>query len=151
MRILILIFCFLIPINSWAALDYEKGIARELIAKAVLNPSVSLDTKLLSRIYQRIDQVKVKIASEGRDFPYCLNNPGATGFHQKRKMRDIYICNLTLTMSAYDVAQTIIHETIHSLDIYNECETSRTEVAIMRASLGKVAYRNKYWKSCGIF
>lgn len=133
-----------------ASLEYETRVARDLVQRAFEASASSPNQNLFSRIFQRLDQIKVKTAPEGRDFPYCLKNLGATGFHQKRNMNAIHICNFTLTMSTDHIAQTIIHETIHSLDIYDECETSRAEVAIMRASRGKVAYRNKYWRSCGI-
>ncbi len=119
-----------------------------LDAKSKTNPGSSL-RNLIVLLQRQIKLVSIKWAPAGTNFNRCVEKPNVLAFAIVGRP-NVYLCNLAFEdLSDEGMAQTIIHELVHTLGVADECNTSAVERHVMSASRFGLVYDNGYTERCG--
>jgi hypothetical protein len=137
---------FAVHAEDDGASKFDDAKARILRIVLDARRSERLKPAFLSSLYDAITNNPIRVETEPGEFPRCERR-GEIGFH---RYGTIYLCERLHRKPVAYIAQVILHENIHSLDVHDECETTRLELAVMDDSGWGRAMENSYVHRCGL-
>jgi hypothetical protein len=131
--------------------EKTRSLAVEWLEKIPIAEDFQLaadDQGMPSKVLEHLRVAPLNFVSDSEKS--LCNNPGIVGFTlENYEDRGIFICEKAHLYSQAFLAQMLIHEGIHLTGIKDECETTRLELNLVRAS-GVLPFVNSYFTDCGL-
>ena len=144
---------FLVPFVSEAqprfGTDLLKNHTLEVIHRAVTGAQHPKLRRLFLRVYHGLKSSHILEASWGRNYRRCQVERGIVAYQKNEKQKSVIrLCSNFHSLSYLAQLQTLVHESIHTLGIYNECEVHRIELALLNMARLDRTLRTKYDRVC---
>lgn len=125
----------------------EKTLAMLAIAGA---QAPAADRGAFERIAAALAQARIDWPAPGRQFASCRKDERqAYVIYRTKELRLCHDAVHNRPPVNY-LVQLLVHEGAHLVDIRDECEATRLEVAAMRLSGEGIEFRNAYMERCGL-
>jgi flagellar biosynthesis/type III secretory pathway protein FliH len=121
-----------------------------LLKKAVERTSSESDRALLEKMRQVLENSNIAIPKEGHDHKACLGDSAVLAFVNQLIPNKIFVCKRAAAASENRLTQVLIHEAAHLAGVFDECDATKVEVAVVRSMQKRLSFKNGYMERCGI-
>lgn len=124
--------------------------AEQLLHAAAQKTGNATERELFHKMQQSLKSAKINVPPAGHDLKTCVQESSVLAFVNLLSPNTIHICARAAGADTRHLSQVLVHETAHVVGVHDECDATRIEVAVVRASHARLPFRNGYMQRCGI-